>query len=140
MLKIKILSIGKIKSSFLNDAIAEYSKRLSSQIKFEWILANDLSHLKILLQDEKYICLDQNGSMLDSLDFSKLLYDYLTKYNSRLSFVIGGAEGLSPDILNGSIKNLSLSKLTFTSQMTRVILIEQIYRASELQKGSNYHK
>lgn len=64
----------------------------------------------------------------------------MEKEGAHLNFVIGGAEGLPPPILNNSLTQISLSPLTFTHQLTRLILLEQLYRAFEIQKGSQYHK
>ena len=64
----------------------------------------------------------------------------IASQGARLSFVIGGAEGLSKEVSEKALAKISLSKLTFTHQLTRLILIEQIYRAYEIDKGSQYHK
>ena len=103
------------------------------------------------------ICLDVLGKERSSPAFSELCYDRLEQGGSRLCFVIGGAEGL-PDELRprsggrggggsvgalsggGTVEHLSLSRLTFTHQMARMLLAEQIYRAAEIKKGSGYHK
>jgi 23S rRNA (pseudouridine1915-N3)-methyltransferase len=69
------------------------------------------------------------------------MYEWLDRGGSRLSFVIGGAEGLPSELKNTQkLSLLSLSALTFTHQFARIILMEQIYRASEIRKGSAYHK
>ena len=79
--------------------------------------------------------------MCTSERFSEEMYKWLEEGGSRLTFVIGGAEGL-PDEIKSNYGNrmLSLSTLTFTHQFARILLMEQIYRASEIKKGSGYHK
>ena len=88
---------------------------------------------------QSIICLDPNGKEFDSLQFSKFIQDRLIKADSRLAFVIGGAEGL-PLSLKSGYELVSLSRLTMTHQLTRLFLIEQLYRAFEIAKGSPYHK
>ena len=105
------------------------------------------------------VVLDPRGKMPTSEDFAQDLYDWLEEGGSRLVFCIGGAEGLPPELKSGYVQVpsgsskgkskstkqvqlplLSLSKLTFTHQFARLLLVEQIYRASEIRRGSNYHK
>jgi 23S rRNA (pseudouridine1915-N3)-methyltransferase len=86
------------------------------------------------------VLLDPKGKMCTSEEFCEQLYEWLDQGGSRLAFVIGGAEGLPEDLRQSSITKLSLSKLTFTHQFARTLLMEQIYRASEIRKGSGYHK
>ena len=77
--------------------------------------------------------------MFTSEAFSESVYNWLEEGGSRVTFVIGGAEGLPEDLKRGRAK-ISLGMMTFTHQFARVMLIEQIYRASEIRKGSGYHK
>lgn len=133
MLKIKIFSPGKTKESWLLEALAEYEKRLTGSIVIEW----DHSDKE---PDTPYICLDPEGKLLSSEDFSKFLFKAWEQGGSRLSIVIGGPEGLSSEILKKASSIISLSKLTFTHQITRLVLLEQVYRALQIQKGSPYHK
>lgn len=93
------------------------------------------------------LCLDENGKSMDSVAFSALLHQLLEQGGSRLTIVIGGAEGLPQELRPGaqhgtkhSTQHVSLSKLTFTHQMARVLLAEQVYRAVEIKLGSAYHK
>ncbi|CDZ81188.1 Ribosomal RNA large subunit methyltransferase H [Candidatus Rubidus massiliensis] len=142
MFKIKIISIGKNKETWLENALAEYKKRLSQLVEFTFIWAKDNDHLLQIIEKESkqsIICLDPNGKEFDSLQFSKFIQDRLIKADSRLAFVIGGAEGL-PLSLKSGYELVSLSRLTMTHQLTRLFLIEQLYRAFEIAKGSPYHK
>ncbi len=136
MIKIKILSVGKTKEEWLETAIAEFEKRLKGQIEFEykWVKNND----RLIAEAEKepkLVCLDPDGRQMDSRGFAA----FIEKRGARIVFVIGGAEGL-PEILRKNFPLVSLSKMTFTHQLCRLVLIEQIYRAYTLVKGIPYHK
>ena len=141
MIKIKIYSVGKSKEDWLQAALDLYETRLKPSISFEWILAKTDEQLKQFLEKESnFICLDPNGRQFSSEEFSAFLIKTIREACSRLSFVIGGAEGI-PTLIKAKAKTLlSLSRLTFTHQITRLILLEQIYRALEITKGTPYHK
>ena len=141
MFKIKIFTIGKTKESWLSLANEEYHKRLKHQASIEWILCKGNDQLTELLEKESsWICLDPTGKTMTSQEFSLWFFKELEREGSRLNIVIGGAEGIPSSIKSKSKGLISLSKLTFTHQITRLILLEQIYRAFEIQKGSEYHK
>jgi 23S rRNA (pseudouridine1915-N3)-methyltransferase len=141
MYKVKIFSIGKTKEPWLSLALEEYSKRLKPSLSIEWCLAKQDEQLALLLDKEAhYICLDPQGKAFSSEAFSAFLHQKLLEGGSRLSFVIGGAEGLPEPIKRRAAALLSLSPLTFTHQLTRLILLEQLYRSLEIAKGSSYHK
>ncbi len=141
MYKIKIFSIGKTKEAWLLDALNEYEKRLSSHMSIQWVLAkNNEQLISFLEKEEPPIVLDVEAKQFTSEEFSKQIFSSLEKLGSRLSFVIGGAEGIPAPILAKAFTTISFSKLTFTHQMIRLLLLEQLYRASEIQKGSGYHK
>ncbi len=141
MFILKIFTIGKNKEPWLEAALQEYTERLKAKVKIEWHLAKEDKGLEKLLEKEKgFICLDSTGKLLDSIAFSKRIMQLFLTENSRLSFVIGGAEGLTPSIKSRAKECLSLSPLTFTHQLVRIILLEQLYRAFEIEKGSPYHK
>lgn len=139
MHKIKILTVGKTKEDWLEDAMSEYLKRLKPVADIEFHMAKNDQQLQNWAEKENIlVCLDAAGALMDSEGFSHFLLDHLQKGGSRLSFVIGGPEGL-PECLK-KFPLISLSPMTFTHQMARLILIEQIYRAFEIAKGSQYHK
>lgn len=141
MQKVKIVSIGKNKEKWLEEALQEYIKRLSPLLSVEFVLLKDDQQLEKTLEKESggVICLDPEGKMMSSEEFAQHLHQNLQEHGSRLTLVIGGAEGL-PQTLRKKYPLLSLSKMTFTHQCTRLILIEQIYRAFEIAKGTQYHK
>lgn len=140
MLKVKILSVGKTKESWLEEALQEYLKRLSPILQIEFLLTKGDEQLEAqCLKEKNLIGLDPKGKSVTSEEFATLLMKSLEKEGSKLTFVIGGPEGLSSR-LKEKMSLISLSQMTFTHQISRLILVEQIYRAMEIQKGSQYHK
>lgn len=136
MYKFEIITTGKLKENWLKLAIEEYEKRLTNRAKIEWIIKKDEKELFNFLKDKKnYICLDPKGKSFTSENFSNLL-----QKNVKTTFVIGGKNKIPDFIKKRAFLVLSLSSLTFTHKMTRVILIEQIYRHLEILKGSKYHE
>jgi 23S rRNA (pseudouridine1915-N3)-methyltransferase len=141
MIKIKVYSVGKNKEDWLQDALNLYEARLKSSLSFEWILTKNDEQMKQFLEKEaNFICLDPYGKQYSSEEFSAFLIKSIQEAHSRLCFVIGGAEGICSTLKDKAKNLLSLSRLTFTHQMTRLILAEQIYRALEMERGSSYHK
>lgn len=140
MIKLKILSVGKTKEAWLDQAIEEYVKRLKGVVEFEFIWAKDNQQLITLAQKESHIiCLDPTGRQYTSEEFAQFFDEQCTKGGARLSIIIGGANGLPPELKASSLL-VSLSLLTLTHQITRLVLIEQVYRALEIKRGSPYHK
>lgn len=141
MLKIKIITIGKNKEVWLEQALREYEMRLSKFCSIEWILAKNSIQLEAYsTKHSKLIALDPQGNLLNTLESYQWIQRLIIDHDSRLTFVIGGAEGLSSLIKKQAVALWSLSPLTFTHQLTRLILIEQLYRMIEIQKGTSYHK
>ena len=158
-MKIKIYAIGKIKD-FYKSGCDEYIKRLSSYCKVEVVEVKDepVSDkpneaeinkvkniegdrvIKLLKPNEYLIGLDLNKKELDSLGFSTYLKNKIEENGSNISFVIGGSYGLSDALKSRVNDSLSFSKLTFLHQLTRLILLEQIYRAFKIINNENYHK
>lgn len=140
MLKLKIYSVGRPKERWIEEGVEEYIRRLKSQMSIECIWVKSDEQLAGALEREaKVICLDPAGKMLESEAFSKQIIQDFEAGGSRLSIVIGGSDGLPPE-LKKKHTLLSLSPLTFTHQLTRLVLVEQVYRALEIAKGSRYHK
>lgn len=140
MIKIKLLSVGKTRESWLEEGLREYVKRLSSLVQFEFIwLKDDQALEQACLKEKDVILLDPRGTSLDSPGFSQYLFQEIEKGGSRIVFAIGGADGFS-DAIRKRFQRISFSPLTFTHQMSRLILLEQIFRAFEIRKGSAYHK
>lgn len=137
MFKVKVLTIGRCKEEWLAEAIREYEKRLQGKLNLDWLLArDDLQLIEWASQETSYIALDPKGELLTSEAWS----EKMVKLGLRLTFIIGGADGLPLQILKGAVFKWSLSPLTFTHQITRLILIEQLYRSMEIERGSCYHR
>ncbi len=140
MYKITVFSVGKTKEAWLAEATCEYEKRLSAVVSIDWILVKKEEQLMNLLEDIPFIALTPEGKEFTSEGFSSQMHLWLEKFGSRLSFLIGGAEGISSQLLKKAFATVSFSKMVFTHQIIRLLLIEQIYRATEIRKGSRYHK
>lgn len=141
MYKVKIITVGKIKEKWLEEALAEYEKRLSPIAHITWMLAKDDKQLQTFFEKEDFcLGLDPQGKLLASREFSNQFISSLEKNGAKITFLIGGALGIEDKIKEKCQDIWSLSRLTFTHQITRLILMEQIYRAFEISKGSNYHK
>ncbi len=157
---IKIVAIGKIKDKALKMQIDEYTKRLSGYTKLEIVEVNDeatsdkysLADVERVLavegsrvlgkiKDKEYvILLDLHGAMISSEAFAKKMDQIPTYGNSDITFVIGGSLGVSKQLITRSQYRWKISDLTFTHQMVRVIVLEQIYRAYKINKNETYHK
>lgn len=140
MITFTILSIGKTKECWLTLALEEYAKRLKGAATIETRFVKDNAQLqKALAKDARVIALDPQGALMDSARFSNYLMKQVEEAGARLTFVIGGPDGL-PREVKEQCPLISLSPMTFTHQMTRLILTEQIYRAFEIARGSAYHR
>ena len=148
-MKINILSLGKFKINQQYKNLFEYyRKRVQIKInlieiktykaerKKELEKSEILKHIK---KDDHVIALDKDGKNLSSINFSKILDDKIISGCRRLNFVIGSEEGLD-DFFKDSYENLSFGNQTWPHLLVRVMLIEQIYRAFEIIKNSQYHK
>ena len=159
-MKIKIVTVGKLKEKYLKDGIAEYSKRISRFATVEMIeladektpdRASDSENAKILYVEgnrilskigerEFVVVLAIEGKTLSSEEFSKQLEQASINGSSTLTFVIGGSLGLSKEVKKRANLSVSFGRLTLPHQLMRLVLIEQIYRAFTIQQGSPYHK
>ena len=141
MFRLRILSVGKTKEQWLEEAIDEYCKRLQSVVKIEFLwVKSDEQLVQAALKEARFLCLDSKGSMRSSEEFSSFIMHQFQTGGSRLAIVIGGSEGLPPLLRQSCQALISLSPMTFTHQMARLLLLEQIYRAFEIDRGSQYHK
>jgi 23S rRNA (pseudouridine1915-N3)-methyltransferase len=151
---LRVIFVGKVKEDWLKEQINEYVKRIGrfvridvDEIKDEKILGKDHKSIKKaegerilnILKDDYVIALDAGGKELESEDFAKALKT-ANDENKKLTFVVGGALGLSDEVLKRCDMRLSLSRMTFTNQMVRLLLVEQIYRAFTIMAGMKYHK
>ncbi len=156
-MNIKILAVGKIKEQFFKSAIAEFEKRLKPycslsvvEVQAENIYDESLAEkyketeaeklLQYIKQDSFLVTLEIKGKNLSSEEFAKKIKEISSSGINEIIFVIGGANGLHTKILERSNFKLSFSKMTFTHQMIRLILIEQIYRAYKINLNEPYHR
>ena len=153
---IKLLAIGKTDHKDLQSLIDEYQKRLGFYIKFQFDIIPDLKKAKNLSEDQQkqkegelilsklnptdiLILFDENGKQYDSVGFSNYLQKHMNSGIKQLVFVIGGPYGFSPDVYQKAKGKLSLSKMTFSHQMIRLFIIEQLYRGFTILKNEPYH-
>ncbi|EHJ52037.1 23S rRNA (pseudouridine(1915)-N(3))-methyltransferase RlmH [Streptococcus macacae] len=159
-MKIKVITVGKLKEKYLEKGIAEYTKRLRPFTKCEIIeltdektpaAASQAENQQILEKEGKRIlnkisnrdftiALAIEGKQFPSKEFSQLLADTVLKGYSSFVFIIGGSLGLSQEIKERADLLMSFGLLTLPHQMMRLVLMEQIYRAFMIQEGSPYHK
>lgn len=141
MLQINIICHGTLKEKYLRDAYAEYNKRLTTYCKLTTYEAKDDEALYNHLPKKDYkfaLCVE--GEQLSSEELAKKLSDLQKNGFSSISFVIGGSDGLPERTKAACDFRLSFSKMTFPHQLMRVILIEQIYRALNINTNGKYHK
>lgn len=150
---IDIIVVGKLKEKSLKDLESEYSKRLTRYAKINIIELkdskdNDINlaikqESKLILDkiDDKsfIILLDIKGKMLSSGDLSKEI-NKITQTNAKITFIVGGSNGVSMDVKNKANMLLSFSPMTFPHQLFRIMLLEQIYRSLAILNNSPYHK
>ena len=155
-MKIKLVTVGKLKEKYLKDGIAEYVKRLGRFTKFEMIelpddkashlenqqiLDKEGNHILSKINDKEFvIVLAIEGQQFPSEEFSKRLSNVTVRGFSDITFVIGGSLGLSTAVKKRANLMMSFGKLTLPHQLMRLVLVEQIYRAFMIQQGSPYHK
>jgi len=153
-MNINIVSVGKFNKSPLLDLFNNYTKKTPwkvSLVELEVKNSNSLEIdkkkdlegkliLKNIGKSSKIIVLDENGKQHKSKEFASLLNNFAINGDSNITFVIGGADGLSDEILNKSANKISFSKMTFPHLMVRVILAEQIYRANLIINNHPYHR
>ena len=160
MTTINLIYVGNIRENYLLAAVAEYEKRLSPSCRLvcteikEEKLPDDPSQaqteaamkkegeriLAVLPRKSMKIALCVEGKQLSSEEFSSLIKNAENSGFSQISFIIGGAFGLSEEVKKVCDFRLSLSKMTFTHRFARILLLEQIYRAENIAAGGKYHK
>ena len=155
-MRLELLFLGKTKETYLAAGIDDYAKRLSHYLKFEiktvkegrirkgeperFIIEKESANLLQRVQGDYLVCLDRTGKQIDSIALAKQLERWEMYGPQKISFVIGGPLGLSATILKKADLVLSLSPMTFTHDMTRLLLLEQLYRACTIKAGEKYHK
>ena len=155
-MKIKLIVVGKTSSQFLSDGEKEYEKRLKHYSNFEQLVishikngnkfsTNDLKNkegdliLAKLDKNDLVILLDEKGKVYSSKEFAEFIQNKTINSVKKLVFVVGGAFGFSDEVYKRSNYKISLSKMTFSHLMVRLIFKEQLYRAYTILKGEKYH-
>lgn len=144
---IKILCVGKIKESYLDDLINDYKKRIGKYIKIEIIeLKDDINYdkeisnlIKNIKTSDYNIGLDLKGKMYSSVEFADKI-DKILPQNSNITFIIGGSLGLNDEVRSLCDELISFSQMTFPHGLFRGILLEQIYRTCKINSHEMYHK
>lgn len=159
MNRIRIIAVGKIKEKYLAEGIREFVKRLGPFCRLEIIevdeerMPEDPSEaektkvlaaegerlLKKVPPSSYLIVLDVAGQSVSSEELAKKISSLGTAGQGDISFMIGGAFGLSPAVVAAARERLSFSRMTFTHQMIRLLLVEQVYRAFKIARGEKYH-
>lgn len=155
-MKILLLVIGKTDDDYLITGIKKYVGRLGHYVSFEMKEIPDIRNRKTLSEEQQkksesflllsqfqagdyIILLDENGKQFTSVDFSENLEKLMASGSKRIIFVIGGPYGFSQDVYAKTNAKMSLSPMTFSHQMVRLIFVEQLYRAFTILKGEPYH-
>ena len=155
-MKINLIVVGKTKSHYLQDGETDYTKRLKHYCKFSELIIPDIKNagnhskkelkkkegrliLDSLKNSDYVILLDDKGITLSSIEFSEFLNQKMVSSANELVFIIGGAFGFSQSIYERANTKYSLSKMTFSHQMVRLIFKEQLYRAFTILKREKYH-
>ncbi len=158
-MKITIACVGKIKEKYLDAGIAEFSKRLTPFCKLEVVSINEERMpdnpapaereqvleretqrlINIIPANSYVILLDVIGKQISSPELAEKIDALTLSGTSHITFVIGGAFGYTDALRKRADFALSFSKMTFTHQMIRLLLIEQIYRAFKISRGEKYH-
>jgi 23S rRNA (pseudouridine1915-N3)-methyltransferase len=153
-MEIKVICVGKIKEAYLVDAILEYLKRVKPFVQLNLIEVKEVNTTDVMknlneegkniltnVNTEDYvITLEIDGKNIDSICFSKLIFEHYTYSSKTITFIIGASDGLSEVVLARSDYKLSFGKMTYPHQLMRVILLEQIYRAIMINNNNKYHK
>jgi 23S rRNA (pseudouridine1915-N3)-methyltransferase len=156
LLKIRIIAIGDHKDKWIAEGCEHYVKMLSRSAAVEMVSLSSPKLSARMQPDEirkaessrllesagkgMRIALSDNGKELDSHAFSASLEKWQTKSSGTITFLIGGPHGHHPDLLKQADLVLSLSRLTFSHQLVRLVLLEQLYRAFSILRGTDYHK
>ena len=155
-MKISVLNLGATQESYLKEGIAVFEKRIKHYVSFEMIYLNEPRNMKsqpenvqkesegkiLLTALEKVdypVLLDVEGKQLNSEGFSKYLQQIMNKGTRNLGFVIGGPYGFSDDVYRAVPESISLSAMTFSHQLVRLVFLEQLYRAFTIIRGEPYH-
>jgi 23S rRNA (pseudouridine1915-N3)-methyltransferase len=155
-MKLQFWSIGKVHEAYVKEAVEIFTKRISHYYPVEWNIIpvpkntamlneTDLkkkegdSILNSLQKDDYLILLDERGKLIKSEELAKFIETRANESVKKMVFLVGGAFGVSDDVMNRANYKWSLSPLVFPHQLVRLILAEQVYRACTIIKNEKYH-
>ena len=155
-MKIVLLAIGKTNEQYLIEGISEYQKRLKHYTQFQILeipnvkKAKNFSNTELMKREgelildqiqpsDHFVLLDDKGKDFTSPKFAEKLQSWMLSGKKRLVFVVGGAYGFSKDVYDRGNEKLALSKMTFSHQMVRLFIVEQIYRGYTILNNEPYH-
>jgi len=151
-MKLIIVAVGKTHDVLFKDAVDVFSSRIERYFVCEWKYVGASKRdgesqkkeegdaiLKTLETSDFVVLLDERGKSLSSMDFSQFFERQMLASTKRLVFIIGGAFGVSAEVLKRANSTISLSRMVFPHQLVRLILVEQLYRAISIIKGEKYH-
>ena len=155
-MEICLLSIGKVSTSWIQDGIAVFESRLGRYIKYSPLVLSDIRNaknlsidkikeeegkliLENLLPSDFIVLMDEKGQQFTSVSFSEWIQKQMNSGRKRLIFIIGGPYGFSSSVYERADYKIALSKMTFTHEMAKLILTEQLYRSMTILKGEPYH-
>jgi 23S rRNA (pseudouridine1915-N3)-methyltransferase len=155
-MKVVLLQVGKTSEKYLNEGILSYGERIKRYVPFETITIPDIRNtrnmpaseqktkegeriIEVLKDDDLAVVLDEKGKELSTIDFSSWLEKNLMLQKKRLIFIIGGPWGVSDKVLLRADHKFSLSRMTFSHQIVRLLFLEQLYRAFTVIRGEPYH-
>lgn len=153
---IVLLTVGKTTISFVNEAIAEYEKRLKRYVPFNIVSIPDIKNTKSLTEEKQkqaegeqilqrlssgdfVVLLDERGKEFTSMEFAEYLQKQMSAGRKRTVFVVGGPYGFSREVYERADGKVSLSRMTFNHEMVRAFFTEQVYRAMTILRGEPYH-
>ena len=155
-MKITLLLVGKTVNKDFVKLIDEYAGRVKHYIGFEIVTIPELKNTKSLSTEQQkqaegelilkqlqwgdhVVLLDEHGKEFRSIEFADWMTRKMNTFSKRLVFIVGGPYGFSPAVYDAANEKISLSKMTFSHQMIRLIFVEQVYRAMTIMKGEPYH-
>lgn len=155
-MKIRLLCIGKTDDRYIQEGVEKYLKRLKHYVSFQIVELPDIKNVKNLSENQQkdregdlllknihtqdfVVLLDERGKEFRSIEFSAYLEHKMVSSTAQLVFIIGGPYGFSAAVQQRANYTISLSKMTFSHQMIRLFLVEQLYRAYSIMRGELYH-
>lgn len=155
-MKIRLIVVGKTQQSYVKEGFEIFRKRLINYLPFEEVIIPTLKNTKSFSPDDfrkkegelilkkiessdYNILLDENGKSFSSVDFAAVIQKKMNMGLKAVNFIVGGAYGFSPEVYQSANEKISLSKMTFSHQIIRVIFMEQLYRAFTIIKNEPYH-